>query len=212
MDSLDVEQLRKAIAQAGQSWRVRELTLGERPHALGWEPSDAHKIQRALLVGESIARARFPHLKAGAERLQADRRRVRRGRVRSTGAARGVIGPVRDQGNCGSCVSFCTTGLVCAMAGIELGAMGLEVSEADQHFASSHGPNCGGWNNDDALNQIKVRGVSTDNTFPYMTAFDNPPISDSGHAGSSMDRAQPGGGQPGVSHLPHHGLQRLHRR
>ena len=180
MSSLDVEQLRKAIAQAGQSWRVRELTLGERPHALGWEPSDAHKIQRALIVGESIARARFPHMKAGAELAAGGPPAGAPWPSSFDWRTRGVIGPVRDQGNCGSCVSFCTTGLVCAMAGIELGAVGLEVSEADQHFASSHGPNCGGWNNDDALNQIKVRGVSTDNTFPYMTAFDNPPISDPG--------------------------------
>jgi hypothetical protein len=178
MDSLDVEQLRKAITQAGQSWRVRELTLGERPHALGWEPSDAHKIRRALLVGESVARTRFPHLKADSDAAAGSPPAGSPWPSSFDWRSRGVIGPVRDQGQCGSCVSFCTTGLVCAMAGIELGAVGLEVSEADQHFASSHGPNCGGWNNDDALNQIKVRGVSTDNTFPYMTAFDNPPIGD----------------------------------
>jgi len=46
--------------------------------------------------------------------------------------SRGVIGPVRDQKYCGSCVSFATTGLLCAQAAIEIGAINLEVSEADQ--------------------------------------------------------------------------------
>jgi hypothetical protein len=91
--------------------------------------------------------------------------------------SRGVIGPVRNQRNCGSCVSFATTGLVAAQAGIELGTVDLLLSEADQHFCSSHGANCGGWNNATSLGQIKSRGVSTDVTFPYMTAFDSPPVS-----------------------------------
>src|SRR3954453_22507863 len=119
MDSLDVEQLRKAITQAGQSWRVRELTLGERPHALGWEPSDAHKIRRALLVGESVARTRFPHLKADSDAAAGSPPAGSPWPSSFDWRSRGVIGPVRDQGQCGSCVSFCTTGLVCAMAGIE---------------------------------------------------------------------------------------------
>ena len=171
--ALDVEYLRKAVAQAGHSWRVRELPAGERPRALGWEPSNAHKIQRALLVGESIARTRLTKLSApGGGQLLAG------APASFDWRTRGVIGAVRDQGYCGSCVSFATTGMVCAMAGIELGAIGVELSEADQHFSSSHGANCGGWNNDDALDQIKVRGVSTDNTFPYMTAFDSPPVGD----------------------------------
>jgi hypothetical protein len=92
--------------------------------------------------------------------------------------SRGVVGPVRDQEWCGSCVSFATTGLLCTQAAIELGAINLEVSEADQHFCSSHGANCGGWNNGDALGQIQSRGVVSDATFPYMTAFDNPPQPD----------------------------------
>jgi hypothetical protein len=84
---------------------------------------------------------------------------------------------VKDQKNCGSCVSFCCTALVESMASIEKGQL-LDLSEADSHFCSSHGASCGGWNADACLDQIKTRGVVPDGLFPYMSAFDNPPKSD----------------------------------
>jgi hypothetical protein len=84
---------------------------------------------------------------------------------------------VKDQRNCGSCVSFCCTGLVESMASIEKGQL-LDLSEADSHFCSSHGASCGGWNADDCLEQIKQRGVVPDALYPYMTAFASPPAVD----------------------------------
>ncbi len=81
---------------------------------------------------------------------------------------------VKDQKNCGSCVSFCCTALVESMASIEKGQL-LDLSEADAHFCSSHGASCGGWNANDCLEQIKSRGVVPDALFPYMAAFENPP-------------------------------------
>ena len=79
---------------------------------------------------------------------------------------------------CGSCVSFATVGMVAAMAALEVGARDLDLSEADAHFCSSHGVSCGGWNNADALGQLKSRGVVTERSFPYMSAFDSPPVND----------------------------------
>ena len=87
------------------------------------------------------------------------------------------VTPVKDQKNCGSCVSFCCTALVESMASIEEGQL-LDLSEADSHFCSSHGASCGGWNADACLDQIKVRGVVPDGLFAYMSAFANPPQSD----------------------------------
>ena len=52
------------------------------------------------------------------------------------------VTPVKDQGNCGSCVSFCSCGLVESMSSIEQHQL-LDLSEADLHFCSSHGPSCG---------------------------------------------------------------------
>jgi C1A family cysteine protease len=79
------------------------------------------------------------------------------------------VTPVKDQGNCGSCVSFCSCGLVESMSSIEQHQL-LDLSEADLNFCSSHGPSCGGWWPDQALDQVKTRGVSDDACFPYSTA------------------------------------------
>jgi len=87
------------------------------------------------------------------------------------------VTPVKDQKNCGSCVSFCCTALVESVASIEKGQL-LDLSEADAHFCSSHGASCGGWYADDCLEQIKTRGVVPDALFPYMAAFDDPPQTD----------------------------------
>jgi len=82
------------------------------------------------------------------------------------------VTPVKNQGGCGSCVSFCTVAVTESMASIEKGQL-LDLSEADQHFCSSHGANCGGWWHPEAFNQIKSRGVCDDAGFPYPSAFPN---------------------------------------
>ncbi len=55
------------------------------------------------------------------------------------------VTPVKDQFGCGSCVSFATVAVTESMASIEMGAI-LDLSEADQHYCSSQGANCDGWN------------------------------------------------------------------
>jgi len=84
------------------------------------------------------------------------------------------VTPVKDQGNCGSCVSFCTSAVVESMASIEKGQL-LDLSEADLHFCSSHGPNCGGWWPDQAIAAVKTRGIPDEACFPYASAFAAPP-------------------------------------
>jgi C1A family cysteine protease len=66
------------------------------------------------------------------------------------------VTPIKDQGFCGSCVSFCTTAMVESMASIEKGEL-LDLSEADLHFCSSHGENCDGWWPNEAFDQVRMR-------------------------------------------------------
>jgi C1A family cysteine protease len=73
---------------------------------------------------------------------------------------------VKNQAGCGSCVSFCTVATVESMASIELGQK-LDLSEADLHFCSDHGPSCGGWWPTNAYNAFRDRGVADEACFPY---------------------------------------------
>jgi acylphosphatase len=82
------------------------------------------------------------------------------------------ISAVTSQGGCGSCVSFASVALMEAMAHIETGRW-IDLSEADSHFCSSHGANCGGWWPDQCLDQVIARGVCDEAGFPYASAFPN---------------------------------------
>lgn len=186
--TLDPIALQKAIHAAGHTWLVRTPPPTER-HGLGLLPSDPRKVQEAVKMAHTMLEARVrlapPALREGAD-VHGLRPADAAISVSLSAAAaslpkdmdwrtRGIIGAVEDQAWCGSCVSFCTTGLTAAMAWLELGVRNLTLSAADQHFCSSHGANCGGWNEADALGQIKSRGVVEEKVFPYMTGFDNPP-------------------------------------
>ncbi|HEY6886814.1 MAG TPA: C1 family peptidase [Solirubrobacter sp.] len=175
---LDVKHLKAEITAAKASWTPIAV---DRPHALGNEPSSPERVQAALRAGAQFAKTRPALSFALNPPLAAEAPALLGGPAHPAvfdWRSRGVIGPVTDQGNCGSCVSFATTGLVGAQAGIELGARSLLLSQADQHFCSSHGANCGGWNNATSLGQVHARGIVTDNVFPYASAFDHPPVVD----------------------------------
>ncbi len=192
--ALDSIALQQAIRNAGHTWIARTPPASEK-HGLGLLPSDPQKQQEAIAIAHVMLQARlriFPSVAPleASGLAGTDANLAAAATTVSVAAAaaslpsemdwrtRGIIGPVEDQAWCGSCVSFATTGLAAAMAWLELGVRNLTLSAADQHFCSSHGANCGGWNNADALGQIKSRGVVSENVFPYMTAFDNPPKGD----------------------------------
>jgi C1A family cysteine protease len=84
---------------------------------------------------------------------------------------------IKDQRVCGSCVSFATTATVESMASIEKGQL-IDLSEADLHFCSNHGASCAGWWPDLAFAEINNRGIVPESSYPYTTAFDNPPVMD----------------------------------
>jgi len=189
--ALETLALEKAVRDAGHTWIVRSPPPTEH-HGLGLLPSDPQRVQEAAKIAHAMLQARIRLVPpAHPQGAPAPGLRPEDAATSSSVAAaavslpidmdwrtRGIIGPVEDQGWCGSCVSFCTTGLTSAMAWLELGTRNLVLSAADQHFCSSHGANCGGWNEPDALSQIKSRGVVPENVFPYMTAFDSPPKGD----------------------------------
>jgi len=78
--------------------------------------------------------------------------------------------PIRDQGNCGSCVAFGTVATIEARTKIQENKadMTLDLSEADLFFCGA-GKKCNeGWWPPDALDYAKASGVSDETCFPYQ--------------------------------------------
>jgi C1A family cysteine protease len=69
-----------------------------------------------------------------------------------------VVPPVRDQQQCGSCVSFGSVAVLETLIRIQFNYQ-LDLSEGDLHFCSAHGANCNGWWPNDALDVLRDRGV-----------------------------------------------------
>ncbi len=152
-------QLTEALVDGDASWHARQSHITDMPVE-----------QRKRMLGVVVDRGALDRAMARPRSARAvtanfaalvDWRNYRNGNH---------VTPIKDQGGCGSCVSFCTAALVEAMAHIERGVT-LDLSEADLHFCSSHGPSCDGWWPDTALEEARVRGIPDDASFPYASAF-----------------------------------------
>lgn len=160
MAQLSIKALSADLAQAQARWQARQTPQ-----------SNLTDEQKRSLLGVKVDEASLAKIMAEA--------RARKAAVAPTFAPEvdwrnrngNHVTPVKDQGFCGSCVSFGTTATVESMASIEKGEL-LDLSEADLHFCSSHGANCDGWWLLDALDEIKTRGVPDEAYFPYKDAFD----------------------------------------
>lgn len=158
MAQIDIAALSSQLLKAGARWKpmankISLMNPVERKKLLGFDISTAAKANLSAELPNSLSALAFDPLVDWRNRKGGNH-----------------VTAVKDQGGCGSCVSFCTVAVTESMASIEKGQL-LDLSEADQHFCSSHGANCGGWNHSDAFNQIKSRGVSDEACFPYSSAF-----------------------------------------
>jgi C1A family cysteine protease len=82
------------------------------------------------------------------------------------------VTPVKDQGNCGSCVGFGTTAVAESMLRIHRGNPGLAIDLSEAHLffclGSDTGASCGnGWWPNNAFDAYQVTGVVDESCFPY---------------------------------------------
>jgi hypothetical protein len=157
MANLTFKKLSKALTDVNASWQTNEdifLHLREvKSPNFSLGVSLPVNYQAPQMVAAAAPVARFAPVVDWRNRL-----------------GRNHITPPKQQGGCGSCVSFCTVSVLEAMVSIEKGQL-IDLSEADQHFCSSHGANCGGWWHTTGFDQIKARGVCDEASFPYSSAF-----------------------------------------
>jgi C1A family cysteine protease len=95
---------------------------------------------------------------------------------------RNNVTPIKDQGGCGSCVSFGTTATLESMVLIEHN-MAFDLSEAELLFCGGGG--CAGWWPDSAVTYLLNKGIAHETCFPYQD-HDMPCTTCSGRNGEAI--------------------------
>ncbi len=169
---MELDELRRAMEGQEATWEAGETALSNRPvtagdlEMLGYVPGPA---EPSLEEQERLARENFLTFSGadGDYPARHDWREVDGGNF---------ITPVKDQGNCGSCVAFGASAAVEGTLRAERRDPGLEVdlSEAFLFYcvARSQGRRCfgreeGGWWPHAALEALQGEGVPDEASYPY---------------------------------------------
>jgi len=164
---LDFNQLNTLIRSANAGWQagptsVSDLSAEDQKSRLGYFPAGG---EESLEQRIQAAAAKLSSIQASAIGAPAafDWRNVN---------GQNYVTPIRNQGGCGSCVSFGTTAAVESAMRIQRGDPGLAVdlSEATLFFCigPSSGASCGGgWYMTPAMDGYKNTGVPDEACFPY---------------------------------------------
>jgi C1A family cysteine protease len=155
---LTAQSLNTTLRKAGDRWKARstlisQLSETDQNRRLGLKvlKKDRDRIKAALAIeapGVEFATARDWREKEG----------------------KNWVTPIRDQGNCGSCVAFGTVAAIECQARIQYDnpAWDLDLSEADLFFCGA-GRKCSeGWWPTYALDYAKQKGIAEEACFKYQ--------------------------------------------
>jgi C1A family cysteine protease len=162
---MKADELRSAIdSREDVEWDVAEEAV-EAESRLGYLPSEGVPPleEQEALAAQAAAASPPP---APSYPPAVDLRATDRG---------SMVGPVRDQGSCGSCVAFGSCAAVEGTLRVERGEPGLEVDLSEAHLfycaAAAQGRTCGGptggWFPKAALDVFAQQGVPDEACFPY---------------------------------------------
>jgi hypothetical protein len=157
-----IRLLNRRLERSGARWRAKDsavsrLSSDEFKRMLGWAPA-----ARALSMD---MRTFAPHLLSWSPGDPFDQEVDWRNRN-----GKNYVTPVKNQGGCGTCVAFAVNAQVEAMALIEMGVL-LDLSEADLAFNGSHVADCSGWEQGQALSDVKKDGVVSEKRLSYNSVF-----------------------------------------
>jgi len=173
------EEIAQDIAAQGAAWEFGETSMTEMPEEerelrLGYTPGPG---EPSLVEREGMALANLQ--KQAAEAAQAFGRPASYD-LRNVGGSNYVT-PVKDQGSCGSCVSFGSVSTVEITLRVARQNPGLNVDLSEAHLfyciARSQGRMCsgsnGGWWVPPALEGFKITGVVDEACYPYTAGDQN---------------------------------------
>jgi C1A family cysteine protease len=168
---VELDRVRTELAAQGHPWVMGENSMtileeDQRRHRLGVplppesERQELETQAKSLAAGEA---ARATAVSAAGAPAQFD--------SRNAGGANYVT-PVKDQGDCGSCVSFGTVATMETVAAFTRGQPGLKLDLSEAHLFYTHGANdnatCDtGWMPDRALKACHDVGITYEDYFPY---------------------------------------------
>jgi C1A family cysteine protease len=156
--------LQSALSAAGYPWTagttsVSNLSLADKKGRLGLivDPKKLAATEKAIKAAEAFAASRGVAAAAPAA-------------VDWRNNSGNWVSPIRDQGQCGSCVSFGTCATIEARLKIACKDASLATDLSEAHLFSCGCGNCcdTGWDFELALNFAKGTGVGLESAFPYV--------------------------------------------
>ena len=163
-DELKVAEIAAAVQEQELPWTAAENELTALSFEERQKTPRAHRYAR----GERADGRRDPAARgAGATTIPGWRLRCtrRRGLAQPAG---NYVTPVKDQGGCGSCVSFCSCAVIESAVRIKLKnpSYAIDLSEGFLQFCG--GGSCGGWGLTSGFAFAKSTGVTDEACMPYQ--------------------------------------------
>ncbi len=162
----NLETIREAIATAGADWKADE----------NWVTGLSFEEQRLLLGGRLPAgAAKLAIMNALSEpRAQASKRDLPAEFNWQNVDGQDWMTTVKNQGNCGSCAAFASTGCLEAVIRIVRNDSDLAIDLSEQQIFSCAGGDCPtGLYMGDAFDYVKNNGLADEACLPYKQVDDN---------------------------------------
>ena len=161
----EVEQIAAAIAAEGLGWTAAENEL------TALSPAERQGYLGLLVSPQELASFAAETAQVAAQETAAG---VGAGLVGAPSAVDwrnnggNFVTPIKNQGGCGSCVSFCSCSVIESAVRIKLGNPGfaIDLSEAFMQFCG--GGSCNGWGLTSGLSFAQSTGVTDEACMPYQ--------------------------------------------
>jgi C1A family cysteine protease len=162
-DETDVQAISAAIQQQGLPWKAASNELTALPRS-----------ERTKWLGLLVTPEERQRLEAEKNRVAAQEMAMR---AMLVGAPVAVdwrnnggnwVTSVKNQGGCGSCVSFCSCATIESAVRIKLGNSSYNIDLSEGFLQFCGGGSCGGWGLTSGLDYAQSTGVTDEACMPYQ--------------------------------------------